>query len=88
MNIPALIAYLKPSAEWTLDGDPQDADAYKEALSWHSDGKPPTWAQLEAAEAKMAAEQQAADKARADAIAKLAALGLTPADLAALGITA
>lgn len=84
MNIPAILAHLRPGEEWTLNGDSMDG------LTWLSDTAPPTvaeveaaWPDVEAAEAQAEADRIAAREA---AIAKLAALGLTVDDLTALGL--
>ena len=61
-----------PGKEWVLRGD---------ELEWLSDGDAPTEAELKAlwseVEAEMAAEVQARQDAKASAVAKLEALGLT-----------
>jgi hypothetical protein len=74
-----------PSAQWTLLGDDYAT------LEWHSvDIAKPTKAKLESLllEVEAAKAQQEADKAAAKtaAEAKLALLGLTSADLKALGL--
>ena len=75
---------LKPGAQWTLSGDDYGD------LMWLSQGSAPTLAQIQAeiallpAKEQAAAEQAAADKA--NATAKLEALGLTADDLKALGL--
>jgi len=75
---------LKPGAQWTLSGDDYGD------LIWSSQGSAPTLAQIQAeiallpAKEQAAAEQAAADKA--NATAKLEALGLTADDLKALGL--
>ena len=70
-----------PDAEWTLDGDTYDG------LTWLSDSPKPTQAELDAAwpavqqgQADAVAAKQAA---RQSAIDKLAALGLTVAEISA-----
>jgi hypothetical protein len=78
------LANLCPNQEWTLVGDDY-AD-----LVWTSNDEKPTLAQIEA---EIAAIPVRAAQAEADALAaksaaqaKLAALGLTTDDLAALGL--
>lgn len=81
VDIPLTLAYLRPGEEWTLDGD-----AYK-GLTWMSSTAKPTEAEVMAA---YPLAQAAADKAVADrssALRKMAATsGLTPDELAALGL--
>jgi len=75
MDIAQVLTRRFPGAEWTLNGD-----SY-EGLTWLSDGDAPTEAELTAlwseVEAEMAAEVQARLDAKASAVAKLEALGLT-----------
>ena len=74
MNIPLTLTHMRPSEEWTLDGD-----GY-EGLTWLSETPKPTEAEIKAAEpaALAAAVDAEAVKvaARESAIAKLSALGL------------
>jgi len=74
MNIPLTLTHMRPSEEWTLDGD-----GY-EGLTWLSETPKPTEAEIKAAEpaALAAAVDAEAAKvaARESAIAKLSALGL------------
>ena len=71
----ATILSRKFDAEWTLDGDDYSG------LTWLSDTTKPTLAELEAlsddVQAEIAAEAQAKVDAKASAVAKLQALGLT-----------
>jgi hypothetical protein len=70
------------NSEWTLDGDEYSG------LTWLSDTPKPTQAELDAAwpdvQAKIAAEADAKVATRASALAKLAALGLTEAEVNAI----
>jgi hypothetical protein len=69
---------------WTLVGDSYDG------LEWRSNTPKPTQAELDAlwesTQAAVAADTQAAETAKTAALAKLTALGLTTADLTALGL--
>ena len=49
MDIPQTLQYLRPGANWTLNGD-----SY-EGLHWHGPGDPPTLAELETAWTEMQA---------------------------------
>jgi hypothetical protein len=75
MDIPTILTRKYPGTEWTLDGDDYTG------LTWLSDSKKPTKAELEKAwptvVADIEAEAQAKADAKASAIAKLEALGLT-----------
>ena len=75
MDISTILTKRYPDAEWTLDGDSYSG------LTWLSDSTKPTLAELEAlapeVEAEIAGERQAKEDAKASAIAKLEALGLT-----------
>ncbi len=75
MDIPTILSKRYPDAEWTLDGDNHSG------LTWLSDTTKPTLAELEAlsdeVETEIAAEAQAKVDAKASAVAKLQALGLT-----------
>jgi hypothetical protein len=75
MDIPAILSRKFEGAEWTLNGDDYTG------LTWLSEGSAPTEAQLAklwpTVQAEMAAEKQAQIDAKASAIAKLQALGLT-----------
>ena len=71
-----------PNTQWTLNGDSYDG------LTWLSDTPKPTQAELDAlwesTKAQLAAKEQAAIDAKASALAKLAALGLTQDEVKAL----
>jgi hypothetical protein len=75
MNIPAILSRKFKGAQWTLDGDDYTG------LTWLSDGDAPTEAQMKklwpTVQAEIEAEAQAQIDAKASAIAKLQALGLT-----------
>jgi hypothetical protein len=86
MNIPQIIAKNFPGKEFTLDGD-----SY-EGLTWLSDTPKPTLKQLEdlweSTQAQLLSEAQAKIDAKASAIAKLQALGLTVQEVeVAFGLT-
>lgn len=71
-----------PNTQWSLDGESYDG------LTWLSDSPKPTQAELDAlwesTQATIAAQKQAAIDAKASALAKLAALGLTQDEVKAL----
>jgi hypothetical protein len=74
---------LRPGAEWTMNGDDV------EGIIWHTEGVQPLTAKEVAAEVKRlekAAADEAAAKeaAKASALAKLEALGLTADEAAAI----
>jgi hypothetical protein len=75
MDIATILTRKYPGTEWTLDGD-----AYT-GLVWHSDGKAPSEAELKklwpVVEQEIKDEVQARVDAKASAVAKLEALGLT-----------
>ena len=75
MDITLVLTKRYPGAEWTLSGDDYTG------LTWLSDSKKPTKAELEAlwpdVQAEITAESQAKVDAKASAVAKLQALGLT-----------
>lgn len=86
MDIAAILTRRYQGSEWTLNGDMYDG------LTWLSDGDAPTEAELEAlapeVETEIAAEQQARIDAKASAVAKLEALGLTVDEVqVAFGLT-
>jgi hypothetical protein len=82
MNIQTILLLKFPNDEWTLTGEDY------EGLTWLSDTPKPTKKQLEDLSVDVAKEIEASAKAKADAKtsakAKLAALGLTEAEIAAL----
>jgi hypothetical protein len=69
-------------SQWSLNGDSYDG------LTWISDTPKPTQNELDAlwesTQATVAAKEQAAKDVKASALAKLAALGLTDAEIKAL----
>ena len=75
MDIAKILTKRYPGSEWTLSGDNYSG------LTWLSEGKKPTKKSLEAlwadVQAEIAAEAQARVDAKASAVAKLQALGLT-----------
>jgi len=75
MDIPTILTRKYADTEWTLNGDDYAG------LTWLSEGKAPTKAELEklwpTVQSEIAAEAQARVDAKASAIAKLEALGLT-----------
>jgi hypothetical protein len=75
MDIPTILTRKYAGTEWTLDGDDYTG------LTWLSEGKAPTKAELEKlwpiVQSEIAAEAQARVDAKASAIAKLEVLGLT-----------
>jgi hypothetical protein len=82
MNIPMTLMYLRPSEEWTLNGDDY------EGLTWLSDTPKPSLAELEAAyplaQADAASKVEAAGVARLAAIAHAKSLGFTDAMIAVM----
>ena len=77
------VASLRPGAEWTMNGDDV------EGIIWHTEGVQPLTAKEVAAEVKRlekaAADEAAArEAAKASALAKLEALGLTADEAAAI----
>jgi hypothetical protein len=75
MDIAAILSRRYAGTEWTHNGDDYDG------LTWLSEGSAPTEAQLAklwpTVQAEITAEKQAQIDAKASAIAKLQALGLT-----------
>jgi hypothetical protein len=75
MDIAAILESKYPGLQWTLDGDSYDG------LTWLSDTPKPTKNQLAdlwpVVKAELQAKAQAKIDAKASAIAKLEALGLT-----------
>ena len=85
MDIAQILTRKYAGSEWTLNGD-----SY-EGLTWLSEGTAPTEAELTAlwptVQAEIDAEAQARQDAKASAVAKLEALGLTVDEVsAAFGI--
>jgi len=83
ITVQEAVMSLRPGAEWSMSGDDV------EGITWHTEGVQPLTAKEVAAEVKRlekAAADEAAAKeaARASAEAKLAALGLTADEVAAL----
>ena len=77
MNIPMILNYLRPGAEWSLDGNDYAG------LTWLDTTIKPTEPEIVAAEAgasaAIAAKEQAAIDARAAALAHARSLGFTDA---------
>jgi len=75
MDIATILTRKYPGKEWNLNGDDYSG------LTWLSDGKAPTKAELEklwpTVQKEIADEAQARIDAKASAVAKLEALGLT-----------
>jgi hypothetical protein len=75
MDIPIILSRKFVGSEWTLNGDDYSG------LTWISDTSKPTKKQLEdlwpTVQSELAAEAQSKIDAKASAIAKLEALGLT-----------
>ena len=79
MDIAIILSTKYIGSEWTLDGN-----SYA-GLTWLSESTKPTEKQLESqweeVQAKIAAEEKRKIDAKASAIEKLAALGLTPEEV-------
>jgi hypothetical protein len=77
-----ILAMYYAGSHWTLDGD------FYDGLTWYSNIPKPTQAELDAlwesTKATLDAQEQAAKDAKASALAKLAALGLTQDEVKAL----
>jgi hypothetical protein len=77
-----ILAMHYAGSHWTLDGD------FYDGLTWYSNTPKPTQAELDAlwetTKATLAAQKQAAIDAKASALAKLAALGLTEDEVKAI----
>lgn len=87
MNYALILTKKYQGSEWTLDGD------LYEGLTWLSDTPKPTEEELQAlwgqVQAELEAEEQAKIDAKASAIAKLEALGLTVEEVeVAFGLSA
>jgi hypothetical protein len=86
MNIATILSTKFADSEWTLDGDDYSG------LTWLSDTTKPTKKQLEdlwpEVQSELAAKAQAKIDAKASAISKLQALGLTVQEVeVAFGLT-
>ena len=86
ISVSEAIVSLRPNVEWTMTGDDV------ESIVWHTPGVEPltgaeVTAEMQRLEAVAEAEVQARQDARASAVAKLEALGLTVDEVsAAFGI--
>jgi hypothetical protein len=82
MDIAAILTVKYAGSEWTLDGDNYSG------LTWLSDSTKPSKKQLEdlwpEVQAELASKEQAKIDAKVSLLAKLAALGLTEEEIAAL----
>jgi hypothetical protein len=78
MDINLVLTNKYPESKWILVGNDY------EALEWLDETDKPTKTQLESYWAEVQQEIQAKRNARQSALAKLAALGLTEAEIAAL----
>jgi DNA-binding NarL/FixJ family response regulator len=78
MNLLLILNSKYPDAEWVLTGNEY------EGLEWLDDSTKPTKKQLEDLWPLVQSELEAKTTARESALAKLAALGLTEAEIAAL----
>jgi hypothetical protein len=83
IDITQAVMSLRPGAEWSMSGDDV------EGITWHTEGVQPLTAKEVAAEVKRlekaAADEAAArEAAKASALAKLEALGLTADEAAAI----
>ena len=80
MDISTILSKRYVGLEWALDGD-----SY-EGLTWLSDSKKPTKAELEklwpTVQADIEAERVAREERKQSVISKLGALGLTPDEVA------
>lgn len=82
MSVAKVLDLIVPKGiEYTLVGDPSNAEEYAHAIIWHSEGSAPTWAQVQAG--FLALEQEGANKATAKA-ELLARLGITAEEAALL----
>lgn len=88
ISVSEAIVSLRPGAEWTMSGEDV------ENITWHTPGvEPLTGAEVQAEMARLEevadAERQAREDAKASAVAKLEALGLTVEEVsAAFGLEA
>jgi DNA-binding NarL/FixJ family response regulator len=82
MDIAAILTNKFIGSEWTLNGDNY------EGLTWLSETKKPTLEELEnlweEVEGELQAQADAKVATRESALAKLAAIGLTPEEIASL----
>jgi len=83
ITVQQAVASLRPGAEWSMNGDDV------EGIIWHTEGVQPLTAKEVAAEVKRleqaaANEAAAREAAKASALAKLEALGLTADEAAAI----
>lgn len=82
MRYDVILAYRYKGSEWAMNGDEYDG------ITWLSESPMPSKAELDAlwpeVEAEIRAEQEAKRTARQTALSKLAALGLTEAEIQAL----
>jgi hypothetical protein len=82
MDIAAILTLKYAGSEWTLDGDNY------EGLTWLSDSPKPDEKELTdlwpEVQSQLAANEQAKIDAKSSLLAKLAALGLTEEEIAAL----
>jgi hypothetical protein len=82
MDIAAILTVKYSGSEWTLDGDNYSG------LNWLSDSAKPSKKQLEdlwpEVQFDLAAKEKAKIEAKVSLLAKLAALGLTEEEIAAL----
>jgi hypothetical protein len=82
MDIAAILISKYPTSEWILDGENY------EGLRWFSETQKPTKKQLEdlweEVRAELEVKSQEKINSRSSALAKLAELGLTEAEIAAL----
>jgi hypothetical protein len=84
MKYSTILIYKYPNQEWSI------VDENYETLEWLSNTTKPTKQELDAqwseVESLIEAQKEAQAYARANALAKLASLGLTEEDLKALGL--
>ena len=75
MSVAKVLDLIVPKGiEYTLVGDPSNAEEYAQAITWHREGSAPTWDQVQAG--FIALEQESANKA-AEKQALLTRLGIT-----------
>jgi hypothetical protein len=62
MSVAQVLDLIVPKGvEYSLLGNPTNAEEYAEAITWHSKGSAPSWAEIEAG--FLALEQEATNKA-------------------------